>query len=218
MSDDRYQAVCRPGAYEDIRSRLGEPSWWDGAGVPRYGPFKPDALACEHDEVALVEIRCQACDEAWQASMGSDASDRWNDPWSEPLSVRIEQGFLYWDGGPPGGHACGGGESLSVAVPRVMEFWRKERQAGFSPTSWLRIRQLERVMPAITDLAAVGDAKARQLIELGQAADVLLREHHGCGSRADEKVPSCATCLLGRALQRTRVALGEALKETERKP
>ena len=39
-----------------------EPLWWDEAGVPRYIPFEPGhANNAYADEVALVEVTCQAC-------------------------------------------------------------------------------------------------------------------------------------------------------------
>ena len=62
-------------------------------------------------------------------------------------------------------------------------------------------------------MRAVGSAKARRLAELGFAADVLLAEHRGCGTGADEKIPACPICLLGGALRRTRDELAEAVAQ-----
>lgn len=212
MSENRYEGVRAPGEYHDLRSRLGEPLWWDEAAVPRYDPFRPDALDGAHDEVALVEIKC-GCGASWAAAMSSDETDRFYNPWSEPLSTRIEQGFLYWGSAPPGAHACGGGETVSVEVPRVLELWRKVVTPWHAPTAWLRVPALERTLPDDPDMRAVGSAKARQLAELGYAADVLLAEHRGCGTSADEKLPGCPICLLGSALRRTRDELAEALAQ-----
>ena len=51
--------------FDDIRSRISEPpSWFDSNGTPRYGEFTPNACPNIYaDEVALVEIACQCCNE-----------------------------------------------------------------------------------------------------------------------------------------------------------
>lgn len=55
--------------YRDIRERLGPPLWIDKHGVPRYCEFTPDAAAEIYcDWVALMTVKCQACDRLFQCA------------------------------------------------------------------------------------------------------------------------------------------------------
>jgi len=66
-------------SYRDIRDRIAEPpTWFDSDGVPRYGPFDPSMSPNIYaDEVALLRIACQACQEQFLVEMHS--SWRFND-------------------------------------------------------------------------------------------------------------------------------------------
>jgi hypothetical protein len=129
-------------AYNDIRSRLGDPLWWDENGCPRYDPFDPGMCADAYaEEAILVRIRCQNCDEEF------DVADTWS-PYSDmfswrklpKLSERIRAGgFLSYHWGDPPYHDDPAGNTENCIDMRVLQFWTREKTFEWSRDTSLEI-------------------------------------------------------------------------------
>lgn len=121
--------------YNDIKNKLGKPLWYDEKGVPRYARFDPSLVNNIYaNEVALVEIWCQACKEKFLVAFSSDANycllENYN-----PISYAIFQKTLHY-GDPPIHGSCGG-YTMNCEDLKVVEFWRNEY------FSWIRDKKLE---------------------------------------------------------------------------
>jgi hypothetical protein len=107
--------------YSDIRSRIPEePSWFDEFAVPRYGPFKPEAMANFYArEAALIFAACQVCGRHFRLAMSRPRS-------SVPdLATAICHGGL-WYGDPPNVGCCSTGPMSMVDELEVLEYWWRE--------------------------------------------------------------------------------------------
>jgi hypothetical protein len=120
--------------FEDIRSRISEPpSWFDSNGTPRYGEFDPGACPCIYaDEVALVEIACQACDQKFMVEIHRSITEH-GFGWTLASKVRS----LHY--GDPPAHDCTG-DTMNCLDLRVVEFWRRKHDPMLE---WERVAELE---------------------------------------------------------------------------
>ena len=120
--------------YADIRGRIAEePKWWDEYAVPRYCDHGPDEVANIYArEVVFVGIECQNCRAPFLVAFS------WS-PWPDrkPLSERIQT--LHY-GDPPNAGCCAAGPTMNSEAKRIVEFWRKQREA---PWDWERVPELE---------------------------------------------------------------------------
>jgi hypothetical protein len=124
--------------YKDIRSKLGNPIWFDEHAVPRYCDFNPEAVANIYArEVALVEIACQGCDKRFKVAFSWASFESTQGVPVPPISERIIKKELFYKD-PPNVGCCSGVCSLSVPV-LVLQFWKY----GRSPTDWTRLTNLE---------------------------------------------------------------------------
>lgn len=125
--------------YHDILSRITEPpKWWDEEAVPRYCAFAPDETANIYaDEVALVELVCQACEVAFLVAF-SWSRDFWGQnedgtPWvkrRERMTVEAVKELHYGD---PPNFCCGVGATMNSVPRRVVEFWRRHHEEHTKP-------------------------------------------------------------------------------------
>lgn len=137
-------------SYDDIRSRLGDPVWFDDHGVPRYEPFEPDMLGVYDTYAALLTIGCQGCNREFQVGIGravTDAVERapvdevadWWPP-TLPNDVDGRPWGWSWHYGDPPRHGCIGDTMNSVPVA-VVEFWRRDKEGSegrLMATEWRR--------------------------------------------------------------------------------
>ncbi|GEM_PF-2319641 len=61
--------------YPDIlalahRAGVGEPAWFDEAGVPRYAPFHPSLLGVYDELAVLAEVTCASCNKTILVGLG----------------------------------------------------------------------------------------------------------------------------------------------------
>jgi len=129
--------------YADIKSRLGEPLWYDENGTPRYEPFQPRLCSDIYaKEAALLLIECQACGETFEVAVVRS-------PFSaliilgvldsRTLAEDIESGSVHY-GDPPAHDGCPAGPTMNCIDKAVLQYWRKREAA---PWEWERIRGLE---------------------------------------------------------------------------
>jgi len=117
--------------YSDIRSRIAEePTWYDDNGVPRYGKFHPkNAPSIYANEVALVEIGCQGCDQTWLVSFTLDSMDmvRAQLMGNEPMTLAhsIREGHLHYGDPPSHVETDHAGSTMNCIDWRVIEYWRR---------------------------------------------------------------------------------------------
>lgn len=120
-------------AYTDIRSRLGEPEWWDECAVPRYCVFKPDESGCIYArEVLLLAIGCQGCGRGFKVCMSVSSLPE------KTLADAVEADEIHY-GDPPNAGCCGAGPTMNSVPRRVLEFWKLS-----SSFEWGRYPDLER--------------------------------------------------------------------------
>lgn len=126
--------------YDDIRSRISEPpTWWDEAGVPRYGTFRPDVVASSAVEIILLRIACQSCGRPFDVCMTWSARDRHH--CIPSLAGRIPIGRVEY-GDPPNVECCPVGPTMCSEALRVLEFWRQAPYVPGGP-QWERVPDLE---------------------------------------------------------------------------
>ncbi len=122
--------------YRDITDRLGDPLWWDEAGVPRYVEFGPnESNNIYATEVALLEVACQSCHNRMRVAMSYHCLDDIMVKYpAGPLSGRVEA--LHY--GDPPCWECAGGATMNCIDIRVIEFWQAQPLAD-----WKRLPELE---------------------------------------------------------------------------
>lgn len=111
--------------YIDIVSRIAEPpSWWDENAVPRYCSFAPEHSASIYiGEIALVEIRCQACKRQFFVAVSAV-----NFSESSIADATKNQTLHYGDPPAHRGHKgveCGAGDSMNSIPRRIVEYWHR---------------------------------------------------------------------------------------------
>ncbi len=124
---------CR---YLDIRDRLGEPRWFDEAGVPRYCEFHPDECANIYaNEAVLLLLTCQHCGQQFRVAVTRQHE-------LAPLYKRIMDRELEYD--DPPNACCAVGSSMNGEPRKVIEYWRKSNLRSFAvrPT-WKRNHKFE---------------------------------------------------------------------------
>jgi hypothetical protein len=147
--------------YNDITSRIAEsPKWYDENAVPRYCDFSPREVADIYcDEVALVEISCQACGTHFLVAFSSDYSHyayRQYDRFFKyglskeeidakmkaldrhPLAKSIQNKSIHY-GDPPNTGCCPAGATMNCEDLRVCEYWRRSE----SIFDWERLKEFE---------------------------------------------------------------------------
>jgi hypothetical protein len=127
--------------FDDIRSRIAEPpAWFDSNGTPRYGEFTPGACPNIYaDEVALVEIGCQACAEKFLVETHHSIMD-FGTGWQ--LAARIRDECVHY--GDPPAHGCVG-DTMNCLDLRVVQYWH--HQDGSVMLDWERVAELEIALP-----------------------------------------------------------------------
>lgn len=122
--------------YGDILMRLGNPQWWDEAGVPRYCTFEPSKKNdIYHDEVCLLKVECQACRSSFLVALSGK---------SPSLADSIRSGDIHY-GDPPNNQCCPTGPSMNSIPRKVEQFWRRVRG------SWVRYFEFEQIIPCEDD-------------------------------------------------------------------
>lgn len=111
-------------SYSDIRSRLGEPLWYDNHGVPRYEPFGPDLCSVYPVAVTLLLIECQSCAEKFRVSIEfhDHAFCKHGVTAFDPPTPESIANLHYGD---PPIHGCVG-DTMNCIDLRVLEFWRRD--------------------------------------------------------------------------------------------
>lgn len=117
--------------YDDIRSKLGEPDWFDEHGVPRYCDFAPRRCGVYIRYAALVEIACQACARRFQVVAAFHS-------WYAPHFPDVADVGSFHYGDPPNHHCVG--DTMNCETIRVIEFWRRD---GATELEWRRDASLE---------------------------------------------------------------------------
>ena len=107
-------------AYHDIKDKLGEPLWYDEAGVPRYAEFHPTlANDVYAQEIALLEVACQHCGWHYQVALMGGG-----------IMMHTPLNTLRWIDDPPE-HGCPIGETESAEMLRVLQFWQRGENTGY---------------------------------------------------------------------------------------
>ena len=135
-------------SYNDIRSKLGEPLWWDEHGAPRYDEFTPRMLGVYDDIAVLYRIRCQDCPQEFLVASCESTIDRMKLFWMfrdrdkdellKPDLADFCEGLHYGD---PPRHDCqgGAGETMNCYDLEILEAW--ERYSNHM--EWTRHSELE---------------------------------------------------------------------------
>ena len=101
--------------YNDIRSRLGTPLWFDEYAVPRYCEFHPNALADIYtDEAALFSVACQVCNLEFIVAASAH----------HPVIEQSIRGRELSFGDPPN-TGCSNAH-MSSMPGRVLQYWRRK--------------------------------------------------------------------------------------------
>lgn len=216
-----YDVLGKPDAITPDGKRcctcVAVPNWWDENGTPRFMEHHPrlcpDIYA---DEVALLEIACQACERrfkvqmswgrsselvqrarAWKLVEGSireklgvrDARIKIPIPsWdvTSGLAGEIRNGTLHYGDPPAHGADCTTGVTMNVWDLRVLEFWKRGKGAH----DWVRVAELEADLPDARDperLTGVPHQPCPQ-------CKALVPDHDGFGVVAHLGLGGCGYC------------------------
>ena len=128
--------------YKDIIDKLGQPKWWDEAGVPRYCDFSPNEVADIYaDKAALIIVRCQGCGKhlpvAWSFRelsiicyvpghpSGKDCFASFTPP------TREDSGSIGYSDAPSHidnqGKYCHLGCVMTTDIRQIKEFWSRDK-------------------------------------------------------------------------------------------
>ena len=136
--------------YKDIRSRLGEPLWWDDRAVPRYDPFVPQLAASVYaDEVALLLIACQGCRRTFAVA----ATSAWPGLRGTLLKSIREQPWCWGD--PPNVECCPAGPTMNSEALAVLEYWVRDAKHD-----WERMREYEGLLRYTVAMRAADQGEA----------------------------------------------------------
>jgi len=146
--------------YFDLRARLGEPLWHDEHGVPRYVPFHPEHVGIYYRWVALLEIRCQACEAPFMVADAYDQMQVFNQLKAHGTETPDDLDLMKVAGAAPSERDAGwfsfgdapwhtdeqcAGTTMTTSVYRVVEFWT--RDGGEHHMDWRRRPELEFAYP-----------------------------------------------------------------------
>lgn len=124
--------------YSDITSRLGDPSWYDENGVPRYEEFHPDMCDVYAKYAALLLVTCQNCGQEFKAAM---VWPRFVLQFGEVKFPTLTSIGSFHYGDPPrhdlDGDRCVG-ETENSEPRRILEFWQRDKHLG-----WERVPEYE---------------------------------------------------------------------------
>lgn len=129
--------------YKDITSRLGEPLWYDGRGVPRYDPFRLEMCDVYANYVAFAEVECQACGRRFSVAVEVNKYD-WLNSFSREVQFpgAADEGDFHY--GDPPKHEAGGslcpGATMSCTTRKIIEFWVRDTSTGYR---WVRKSEYE---------------------------------------------------------------------------
>lgn len=108
--------------YKDIIDPLGEPKWFDEAGVPRYCEFDPNEGANIYArQICLMEIQCQGCGRPFRVSLSHSRFDGIR----TSLEDAVKDNTVHY-GDPPNVVCCAAGPTMNSVPRRVLEFWDRE--------------------------------------------------------------------------------------------
>lgn len=180
MLQDYSDIVELVAKHNELRGPLLAPikaKWWDENGTPRFADHHPKFCADIYaDEVVLLQIACQACEERFRVQMSWSKGHelvantqalvrmKRNDPTlhhpgMEALAPKahysleraVRDGKVHY-GDPPyhdrTGAQCSG-TTMNVWDLCVLEFWRRPRSRGAH--DWVRVPELEIALPDDTD-------------------------------------------------------------------
>lgn len=128
-------------SYDDIISRIKEkPLWYDSNGVPRYDNFNPGMCPNIYaDEVILLRISCQNCEEEFVVELHADLFGRTS------YRRQFEDWFRHNRRGPipihygdPPRHDDPAGNTMNCNDLEVVEFWHKDEKHN-----WVRNEKYE---------------------------------------------------------------------------
>ena len=107
--------------FKDILDVMGEPTWWDAYGFPRYCDFHPGVQSYIYaDVVALMQVACQACGHRF------DVSVAFREGFITPnyrLPTKTDVGSFHY-GDPPNVRCCLVGPAMNVDTLAVLQFWK----------------------------------------------------------------------------------------------
>jgi len=100
--------------FEDITDKLGEPTWYDEHGFPRYCEFHPSRTANIYGYFCvLLRISCQYCGKEFEVSITMDGIDM----------MRLRGEDINWHYGDPPNHGCTG-DSMNSEPREILECWQ----------------------------------------------------------------------------------------------
>lgn len=125
-------------SYEDITGKLGQPTWWDERGVPRYCEFSPRHCSNIYaDQVVLLRIECQGCGQPFDVCLSQSKMERYGyiptgekgraafGQWPSLEDLVREERIHYGD--PPNIGCCPAGPTMNSIPRRVLQFWKQDR-------------------------------------------------------------------------------------------
>lgn len=132
--------------YTDIKSRLGEPLWYDEHGVPRYEPFKPEMCDVYAEYAALMLVECQECGRQFMVAKTLNVLDirEFQQARREFLPTAASIGAFHY-GDPPrhesdeSGDDCVAGVTMNVITRKILEFWHLDKEQF----AWKRLPERE---------------------------------------------------------------------------
>ncbi len=127
--------------YSDIKSRLGEPLWYDEHGVPRYEPFHPRMCNVYAKHLALMLVECQACEKTFKVAKSLDVFKEYEigEAGYEILPTAEDVNAFHYGDAPS--HDCVG-DTMNVITRRILEFWRWDYRPGVQD-DWRRCPEYE---------------------------------------------------------------------------
>lgn len=131
--------------YQDIRSRLGDPLWWDEHGVPRYEPFHPKLCDIYARFAALIEVSCQNCCRRFPVGVSQPEFRLF--PTVRQVEPPTQESIGWFHYGDPPRHECPG-DTMNVDSLRILEFWRRGEETGWE---WVRDPAFEFVMDDVPE-------------------------------------------------------------------
>lgn len=120
--------------YQDIVALAPtKPLWFDEQGVPRFCEFHPTRVVHrDAEEVALVEVQCQACGAAFPVALSWRSHDYDREMLDLPPMPRLTAGnkampHSYAYGDPPNTGCCRSGATMSSEFLRLLQMWTRPR-------------------------------------------------------------------------------------------